>query len=161
MGLGGELLFAAVMLLGLAGTVVPGLPGLPVIWGAAVVWALLEDGTGRWVVLAAVTVPCLVGGLATAVLPARSLQRTGAPRRTLVAAGAGAVVGFFVIPVAGVVVGAVAAVLAAELHRLRDPALAWRSTLGVLRAVGLGIVVELGAAAVAVGAWGVGALVTA
>ena len=72
----------------------------------------------------------------------------------------GAVVGFFVIPVVGLVVGGVAAVYLAELARLQDFGLAWGSTWAVLRGIGIGMLVELTAALLMVGVWALGVLVT-
>jgi uncharacterized protein len=70
------------------------------------------------------------------------------------------VVGFFVIPVVGLVVGGVAAVYLAELARLQDLGLAWRSTWAVLRGIGIGMLVELTAALLMVGVWTLAVLVT-
>ena len=40
------------------------------------------------------------------------------------------IVGFFVIPVVGLVIGFVVGVYLAEWYRLRDVARAWRATIG-------------------------------
>ena len=68
--------------------------------------------------------------------------------------------GFFVIPVVGVVVGGVGAVFLAELARLRDARSAWRSTWAVLRAVGIGMLVELATAVLMLGTWTAAVLLT-
>ena len=156
---GGLVLVGLAMLAGLAGTVVPVLPGLPVIWVAGLVWALSADGAGRWVVLVVLTALLVVGEAAHYVLPARSLG-SRAPRSTLLWGAAGAVAGFFVVPVVGFVLGGVAGVYAAELRRTRDGGAAWAATRRVLVAFGIGMAVEVGAGVLMVLTWLGGLAVT-
>ena len=157
----GLLLVALVMAVGLVGVVVPVLPGLALIWAAGLVWALAEgSGAGRWVTLAVMTVLLVAGTVAKFVLPGRSVLATGAPRSTLLAGGAGALVGFFVIPVVGLVVGGALGVLLAESRRLGDTSRAWTSTRGVLLGVGIGVLLELVAGVAMVVAWVVGVAAT-
>ena len=154
------LLVALVMAVGVAGTVIPVVPGLALVWAAGLVWALNEDGTVRWVVLTLLTVLAIVGVAAKYVLSTRSVTRQGAPRTTLLAGGIGALVGFFVIPVVGVFVGLIGGVLLAEQYRLRDWARAWRSTRAALVALGIGVLIELGAGVAMVLTWLAGVAVT-
>ena len=148
----GLLLVGLAMAIGLAGTVVPMLPGLPVIWVAGLVWTLNEDGTGRWLVLAVLTVLLLVGTAAHYVLPAKSLGGR-APRSTLLLGVVGAVVGMFVIPLFGFVIGGVIGVYAAEVRRTGNGREAWQSTRRVLVAFGIGMAVEVGAGVLMVLTW--------
>ena len=79
------------------------------------------------------------------------------PARTLLAGGVLGIVGFFVIPVVGLLLGFVLGVYLAEYARLgRDGA--WPSTRAALAAVGWSILIELAAGLVATAVW-VGALV--
>lgn len=154
-----EVLVLLVMLVGVAGTVVPVLPGLLLIWAAGVAWAWLDGGgTARVVVAVVLTLLLVLGTAAKYVLPARSATGAGAPRRTLVLGAVGAVVGFFVIPVVGLVVGGVLAVYVAELSRLGRADLALRSTRAVLVAVGVGVLVEIVTAVLMVAVWGAAAV---
>ncbi len=149
-----------VMLVGLVGIVVPVLPGLLLIWAAGLAWAILDGGgLARWLVFALMSLLLIAGTIAKYVLPARSATTAGAPRRTLVIGAVGAVVGLFLIPVVGLVVGGVAGVLIAEWRRLGDGSAAWQSTRGVLLAFGLGVLVEAVAGVLMVLAWVGGALV--
>lgn len=150
----GELLIALVMLVGIVGIVVPVLPGLVLVWAAGLAWVWLDGaGPARIAVGVLLTLLLVVGTVAKYALPARSATGAGAPRSTLVLGAVGAVVGFFVIPVVGVLVGGVAAVFLAELARLRDARTAWQSTWVVLRAVGIGMLVELATALLMLGIW--------
>ncbi len=155
----GELLILLAMLVGLVGVLLPVLPGLLLIWLAGLAWALLDGGGfARWAVFAVMSVVLLVGTVAKVALPARSARTSGAPRSTVLLGGLGAIVGFFVIPVVGLVVGGVGAIYLAELNRLGDRASAWRSTRAVLVGVGIGIVIELTSGVIAVAVWVVGAV---
>jgi uncharacterized protein YqgC (DUF456 family) len=147
-------LVGLLMAVGVVGVVVPVLPGLALVWAAALLWALLSDGSARWVVLAVATVLAVVGTVARYALAGRSLRGSGAPGWTMTAALLGGVAGFFVIPVLGLLVGALVGALAAERVRLRTWAAAWASTRGMLLAVGVGMLVELAAALGIVGTWG-------
>lgn len=146
MGGEGLLLVGLAMALGVAGVVVPVLPGLVLVYGAALTWALLSDGRGRWAVLAVATGLFVVGAVGKWVLARRSLTASGASGTTLLLGGVGAIVGLFAIPVVGAFVGLAAGVLVGEQLRLRDRRQALRSAAAVLRALGIGVLVELAAA---------------
>ena len=100
----GELLVAVVMVVGIAGVVVPVLPGLFLVWAAGIVWVWLDGGgAARIVVGVLLTGLLVVGTVAKYVLPARSATGAGAPRTTLLIGAVGGIAGFFLIPVVGVV----------------------------------------------------------
>ena len=149
------------MVAGLVGVLLPVLPGLLLIWGAGLVWAV-GDGGGpvRWTVFGVLTALLVVGTVAKYVLPARSAAARGAPATTLLAGAAGAILGFFVIPVVGLLVGGVAGIYLAELARLHDRRRAAVSTRAALVAIGIGVLIELAAGTLMVGAWLLGLLAT-
>src|SRR5688572_16577118 len=99
----------------------------------------------------------LAGTVAKYAVPARSARTSGAPRSTVLLGVVGAIVGFFVIPVVGLVVGGVGAIFLAELRRLGDGGSAWRSTRAVLVGIGVGVLIELAAGLLAVLIWVAGA----
>lgn len=154
---GGELLVGLAMLVGLVGTVLPFLPGLPIIWVAGLVWTLSSSGSARWLVLAVLTVLLIAGMAAQVALPARSLGGR-APRSTLLAGLVGAVVGLFVVPIVGFPLGGVVGVFLAESRRTASGREAWESTRRVLVAFGIGMLVEVGAGVLMVLTWVVAAL---
>ena len=156
-----EVLLLLVMVVGLVGVLLPVLPGLLLIGLAGLAWAGLDGGgVARWTVFATMVAILLAGTVAKYVLPARSARTTGAPRSTVLIGSVGAVVGFFVIPFVGLVIGGVGAVFLAELRRLGDAASAWRSTRAVLVGVGFGVLIELASGLLAVLVWVAGVLVT-
>jgi uncharacterized protein len=156
-----ELLVALLMAVGLLGVLVPLVPGLGLVWAGGLGWVLL-DGAGplRWTVLGVMTLLLLAGTAAAYVLPGRSARAGGAPWSTLAAGGAGAVVGFFAIPVVGLLVGGLAGLFLAELARCRSVPAARASTRAVLVGIGLGVLVQLGAGIAMVATWVVGVLLT-
>lgn len=155
-----DALLAVAVAIGVAGTLVPVLPGSALVGAAVLVWALLTGTAVGWAV-AVVAVGLLVAGVAVKyAVPERRLRRAGVPRRSLLAGVATGVVGFFVLPVVGLVVGFLLGVLAAEWQRLGSPAPAGRSTMLAARAVGLAAVLELAFALLAAATWATGVALT-
>jgi hypothetical protein len=123
------------------------------ILAAVVVWAAEASTASGWLVCALAAALLVVGGVVKYAVPGRRLRARGVPSRTLVAGGLLGIVGFFVIPVVGLVIGFVAGMYAAELRRLRDERRARSSTALAVRAVGLSIAIELVGGMVAAAAW--------
>ena len=152
-----ELLVAVAMVAGLVGLVIPVMPGLPIMWVAVGVWALLDGGGAvRWATFAVVTVLAAVGTVAAITLSGRRATGAGAPWWALLLGVVGAVVGFFTIPVLGVVVGGVVGLWLAELLRLRDIRAAWDTTWEAIQGYGVGTLVQMLAGAAIFGVWLVG-----
>jgi uncharacterized protein YqgC (DUF456 family) len=154
-----EFLVALAIAVGLVGIVVPVLPGSVLVLGAILVWAWETGGTTAWLVFAVAAVVLVVGGVVKYLVPNRRLKDAGVPASTQWIGAALGVVGFFVIPVVGLFVGFVLGVYLAEYHRLGGRA-AWPSTKHALKAVGLSILIELGAAFVATCVWVTGVVLT-
>lgn len=144
------------MLLGIAGVILPVLPGLTLVWGAVIGSMVVAGWTaGAWVVAVLVTVVFVGAQVAQYVLPARAGRVSGAPRSSVIAGAVLGVVGFFVIPVVGFVVGGTAGVYLAERSRLGTHEDAWRTTRAVLRNVGIAVLLQLVAGVVMIAVWGV------
>jgi uncharacterized protein YqgC (DUF456 family) len=150
-----DVLVGLAVLVGVLGTVVPLLPGTALVAVAVLVWAVLTGGTTAWVVAAVAAAVLLVGAVMKYVVPGRGLTTAGVPTATLWSGAAAAVVGFFVVPVIGLLAGFVVGVYVAE-HRRVGARAAWPSTRAALRAVGIGILIELSAASLAAAVWMVG-----
>jgi uncharacterized protein YqgC (DUF456 family) len=152
------LLVAVAMAVGIAGTVLPFLPGLLLVWAAALVFGLATGfGAVGWTAFALITVVAALGMVAGFVLPHRAAGASGAARWSVWFAFAAGVVGFFVIPVVGLIVGTVVGLLAAELVRTKDLHRAWESTWATLKGFGVSTLVQLAAGltmAVVWVAWG-------
>lgn len=150
---------AVVIAVGLVGILVPVLPGSVLVLAAILVWAAQVGGATAWVVFAVVVTLLAVGTVVKYAVPGRNLKRSGIPASTQWIGALVGVVGFFVIPVIGLVIGFVVGVYAAEHARLGAQR-AWPSTVAALRAVGLSILIELAAALLATATWAVGVVVT-
>lgn len=151
----GIAVIAAVMAVGLIGTVVPAMPGVLLIWGAGLVYGLL-GGFGGGIGIAAMAVMTILLGaglLATYALPRRAGERGGAARSSLRLGVIGAVIGFFVIPVLGLPIGGALGVLAGEYSRLGSWPLAWSATRGVIFGFGLAVLAEFAAGVGMVATW--------
>ena len=149
----GILLVGLAIAVGLVGILVPLLPGSLLVWAAVAVWAAAERSTESWAVLGVVTALLGAGILVKYLWPVKRMRTADVSGRTL-AAGAGlGIVGFFVIPIAGLLVGFVAGVYLAELVHRRDQRRAWASTVHAVKGVALSVGVELAAALLATGVW--------
>ena len=156
-----SVLVGLAMLVGLVGVVLPVLPGTLLILGAGIAWAVLvvEQGSTRWWVVAIMAVLFVAGAVAKYALPGRRLSGQ-LPRSTLVAGGACAVVGLFLLPPFGLLIGGVVGTYLAEARRVGPGGDARQSTVHVLKAVGLGILAELTAGVLMVATWFVGLALT-
>jgi uncharacterized protein YqgC (DUF456 family) len=154
------LVCALALIVGVAGVIVPVLPGLILCWAGVLVWTIGADrGGGKWVVLALATVIALAGTVVKYAWPGRNLKRSGVPNRTLLIGGVLGLVGFFVIPVVGLLIGFVLGVRLAERMRLSDSRLAWPSTMEALKAAGLSTLIELGAGLAIAATWLLGLVI--
>ena len=141
------------IIVGLAGVVVPVIPGLLLVWAGVLVWFLDDRDTARMGVLIVVTLVLLLGTVVKYLLPGRRLREDGVPWSTLALGAALGIVGFFVVPVVGLFLGFVLGIYLGEAMRSPDRAEAWRSTKRALVAVGLSILIELTAGLIATAIW--------
>lgn len=154
-----EVLVALAIAVGVVGVLVPFLPGTLLVLAAVAVWAIdLGTGTG-WTVFAVAAAFLALGAVVKYVVPGRRLKEAGVPTATLLFGAVLAVVGFFVIPVVGLVIGFVLGVYLAELRRLGSAA-AWPATVHALKAVGLSMLIELVACLLAAATWATGVVLT-
>jgi uncharacterized protein YqgC (DUF456 family) len=153
---GGLVLVAMAIAIGLAGILVPFLPGTLLVWAAIAVWAFIKGDTASWVVLGIATALLGAGVLIKYLWPARRMKAADIGWRTMAAGAVFGVIGFFVVPVAGLVLGFVLGVFLAELAQRRDRRRAWASTVHAVKGVALSVGVELAAALLATAVWVVG-----
>lgn len=160
MSTGGLLLVALAVAVGMVGIVVPLLPGTLLVFGAIAVWAVVEQNLTAWVTLGVVTVILGAALLIKYLWPMRRMRAADVRTMSLVAGGVLGVIGFFVIPVLGLVIGFVGGVYMAELGVRRDQRVAWASTVHAVKGVALSVGVELAGALLATVAWAVGVYLT-
>jgi uncharacterized protein YqgC (DUF456 family) len=148
------------ILLGLAGIIVPVLPGSILIGAAIVGWAVFTGGAAAWAAAGIAVVLLVIGAVVKFAVPHRRLQDVGVPTSTIVIGGMLGIVGFFAIPVVGLFLGFVGGVWLAEARRLgvRNARPSTKSAIG---AVGLSILIELAFGLSATAAFLVGVVLSA
>ena len=151
---------AVAIAVGLVGVLVPLLPGTLLVYAAIAVWAFVEQNTVGWVVLGVVTA-ILAATMAIKYLwPVKRMRAADVSPATLAAGAVAGVIGFFVIPVLGLLIGFVLGVYLAELAHRRDQRRAWASTVHAVKGAALSVGVELAGGLLATAAWVVGVVLT-
>jgi uncharacterized protein YqgC (DUF456 family) len=156
----GIFLVGVAIAVGLAGILIPLLPGTLLVFAAIAVWAFIEQTVAGWVTLGVVTA-ILAGTLLIKYLwPAKRMRTADVGTGSLFAGAALGFVGFFVIPVVGLVVGFVLGIYLAELGKRHDQKRAWASTVHALKGVALSVGVELAGGLLATVVWVIGVFVS-
>jgi uncharacterized protein YqgC (DUF456 family) len=149
----GIVLVALAIAVGLVGILVPLLPGTVLVFGAILVWALFERTTVAWVTLGIVAALLAASLLVKYLWPMRRMKSADVGTLSLVAGAVLGIIGFFVVPVLGLVIGFVLGVYLAELAKRRDQRVAWTSTVHAIKGVALSVGVELAGGLLATVAW--------
>lgn len=160
MSAAGIVLVAVAIAVGIIGIVVPLLPGTLLVFGAIVVWAVVENSITGWVTLGVVTALLGVATFIKYTWPMKRMRAADVRTRSLVAGAVVGIIGFFVIPVIGLVIGFVLGVYVAELATRNDQRLAWTSTKHAVKGVALSMGVELAGALFAAVGWVIGVCLT-
>ncbi len=149
-----SLLALVVMAVGLVGVLVPVLPGLMLIWSVALIYGLIVGfgtaGLSAMVVLSLIVVLSVVKSV---VLPRRAAAGAGASGWSQFGAVAGGVVGFFLIPVIGVILGALAGMVATEYSLKGNWDDAWTATKATAKGFGISALIDLVLGMVMITAW--------
>ncbi|HSJ54399.1 MAG TPA: DUF456 domain-containing protein [Anaerolineae bacterium] len=115
-----------VVLVGLIGTVVPGIPGTILIFAGALIYALMEGfQVVGWPTLAVLGLLTLVATTADIWATGVGARLGGASGWSIVGGMVGGVVGMLVLTLPGAILGALAGVLVVEILRVKD----WRKAL--------------------------------
>ena len=153
MSAGGIFLVALAIAIGLAGIIVPLLPGILLVYAAILVWAVVEHTSTSWVTLGVVTLLIGATTLIKYLWPMKRMRAADVSNGTLVVGALLGIVGFFVIPIVGLLIGFVLGVYLTELARQRDQRVAWTSTKHAIKGVALSVGVELTGALLATAVW--------
>jgi uncharacterized protein len=159
MSAAGIVLVAFAIAVGLVGILVPLLPGTVLVFGAIAVWAFVERTTVAWVTLGIVAALLAATLLVKYLWPVRRMRSADVRTSSLFAGAVLGIVGFFVVPILGLVLGFVLGVYLAELANRRNQRLAWTSTVHAIKGVALSVGVELVGALLATAAWAVAVFV--
>ena len=151
----GLVLVALAIAIGLVGIIVPMLPGALLVLGSIGVWAFFERSTVGWVTLGIAAALFVATEVIKYTWPVKRMRAAEVRTSILVVGALCGIVGFFVIPVIGLLIGFVLGVFVAELVSCRDAGRAWTSTVHALKGVALLVGVEFTGALLAALTWAV------
>lgn len=121
------------LMIGVLGTLIPIVPGPPIVWLSALLWAW-ADGFERvgWPTLLLMAALMVLATIVDILLSVWFGKRTGASWSSLAISGLSSVVGFLVWNLPGALIGAAVGVILAETRRLGgDVRTALRTSSGV------------------------------
>lgn len=151
------LLCALALAVSLAGIVIPVLPGSILGLLALLEWAIFGGaGWGGWLVFAVGGVLFACGMASSAFLTGKRLKERSIPSRSVVIGAVLAIVGMFIVPVVGLVLGFALGLLLSEWQRTGHLQGAAASSWAALKATGVGILIEFGFACAAASVWVIG-----
>jgi uncharacterized protein len=140
------LLAAVLVLVGLAGTLLPLLPGIPLMLAGMVIAAWADDFTRiGWVTLAILAVLTALSILIELVAASLGAKRVGASRQAIAGAAIGTVLGFF-LGLPGLILGPFIGAVAGELLARRGPTRAMHVGIGAWLGFVVGTLAKLAVA---------------
>ena len=145
-----------VMLGGLLVSVLPVVPGVVIIWLAALIYGLVAGfGTlGAWLFVF-LTLLTIAGTMADNVLMGTKAREAGASWYAIGLALLAGVAGTFLLPPLGGLIAAPVVLYLVEFLRLKDSKETWKIAKGLLTGWGLSSLVRFGIGLVMVGVWGI------
>jgi uncharacterized protein YqgC (DUF456 family) len=156
-----DAILLAVMLVGLLSLVIPGMPGLVVIWVAVLTYAIITGFHAWWVyvIFGVITLLMIAGNLADNFIMGANARNKGASWLAIGGAFlAGFIASFFLTPVGGLLV-MLGGLFLVEMIRLKDWREALNSTGGMALGFGQAVVVRGAIGVVMIGLWVLWALV--
>lgn len=137
------LLAFALIAIGIAGTLLPVLPGLPLVFGGMLLAAWIDDfqriGYVTLAILAVITVLSILVDLLAGALGAKKF---GASRAAVIGAAVGTFIGLF-LGIPGLILGPFLGALAGELSARRDMMTAGKVAVGTWLGMLIAVVVKL------------------
>lgn len=147
------LIFAVCAAIGLAGAIVPALPGIPLIYAGIflVAWWYKFEVVGT-TTLIVTGVLAVLGLLVDTIASVVGAKKVGASRQALIGSAVGAFFGmFFLLP--GIILGPFIGALAGELWAQKDLAQATRVGIGTWLGMLLGMAAKIGISLAMLGAF--------
>jgi uncharacterized protein YqgC (DUF456 family) len=149
-----EVLTLTFMLFGLFGLIIPVIPGLVIIWVAALGYGIASGfGTLGWIMFAIISLLMVAGSVIDNVLMGTQARQSGASWVSIAAALVFGIAGNFVLPVIGGLIAALLALFIAEWIRRKN----WRESLksvgGMAWGCGWAFVIRFIMGVVMIGLW--------
>ena len=149
-----EALVLTMMIIGLVGLLVPIIPGLVIIWVAALGYGLYAGfGTLGWIMFALITVLMIVGSVLDNVLMGTKAHESGAPWWVVLVAMVAGIIGNFFLPVIGGILAALLALFLVEFARRKNAKKALTSMKGMLVGWGWAVLIRFIMGLFMIGLW--------
>lgn len=147
----------SVMLLGLFSLLLVIIPGLVIIWLAALVYALIAglSSTGSIIAFVVLTALMLFGSIIDNVIMGARARQAGAPWSNILLALFAGLIGSFLLPPLGGILFILGALLLLEYNRQRDWSAALNSTKSMAIGCGFAVILRFVIGLVMIGIWGV------
>ena len=143
-----------VMLSGLFSLIIPIMPGLLIIWVAALGYGIFAGFSKLgWIMIGVITLFGIGGELAEHLLMGTKAHKGGAPWWVVIIVLIVAIAGNFVIPILGGILAGVLALFTIEYLRLEDADKAWSATRGLLVGFAWGFAARFTAGLLMIGTW--------
>ena len=150
-----------VMIIGMLGTVLPALPGIELIWLAAVAYGVVTWWTFSvttwwsvlWIVI--ITLILIIGEVLSYGVEIFSARKTGASWQAILASVVLGLIGTFIFPILGTLIGAILGVFLVEWARRKNWQEAVRAATGTLMGFGISIGVQFVFGVMMIGVWGI------
>ncbi|MEX2143048.1 MAG: DUF456 domain-containing protein [Anaerolineales bacterium] len=157
----GAIFLLLIMLIGLFGMLIPIFPGGFVIWLAILIFGLINGLSGLGLVLfIIITLLMIVGFVVDDVFMAAAARKSGASWWSLFFAFIGGVVGTFLLPPFGGLLGAPGLLYLTEYLRKKSLGHAWTVTRGLLIGWGWSFVARFALGVLMIGLWFVWLFIT-
>lgn len=150
-----QIVVLAVMLIGLFGLLTTIIPGLVIIWVAALIyWFSTGFSLGAWIVFAILTILMIVGSVVDNIIMGASARKTGASWWSIGLALLAGLAGSLIFPPFGGLIAAPLALFVVEFLRLRDWRNALRSTGSMAAGCGWSVLLRFGIGLLMILLWG-------
>lgn len=145
---------AVIMALGLFSLLTYIVPGLTIIWIAALVYGIVKGFTvSTGIIFGVITLLMLGGNLVDNLTMGASAKKTGASWLSIAVALVAGVAGTFLLPPFGGILFSAVGILVVEWIRNKNLEAGLRSTGGILKGCGLGVILRFGIGVIMIGLW--------
>jgi uncharacterized protein len=147
---------ATILFMGMGLLVIPILPGLVIIWAAALGYGIAAKfGTLGWIMFVLISVLMLGGSILDNVLMSTQAHKEGAPWWVVTIAMVSAIVGSFIvpIPIIGGILTALLVLFLVQWLRLKNARMALTSMRGMLIGCGWALIFRFIIGLVMIGLW--------
>jgi uncharacterized protein len=149
-----EFFVLVAMLFGLFALMIPIIPGIIIIWLAALVYGIVAGfGVAGIIIFILLTLMMLGSIILDEVIIGASARAQGASWVAVLVATVAGVVGTFLLPPFGGLLGALIGIFLVEIIRVKDLRTALRSTKGVALGCGGAVLAKMALGAAMIGLW--------